>query len=91
MQEGSEVFVLHVTHASKTYLPQHLSATHIKHEYTTAFIKHKLPQAGAGSHTSGPDNDRVLAKLILGLQSFTPWKGNLGKARAMHSLGWQNI
>ena len=52
LQPESVLFVLHVTQASKSYLPQHLTATHIQHEYTTAFIKHKLSKAGALSHAS---------------------------------------
>eukprot|EP00892_Ulva_mutabilis_P007112 jgi/Ulvmu1/4773/UM020_0058.1 len=45
LHSDSQVFVLHVTHAGKTYLPHHLTAIHIKHEYTTAFIKQKLSKA----------------------------------------------
>jgi regulator of PEP synthase PpsR (kinase-PPPase family) len=45
-QDDARLIVLHVSKASKTYLPQHLTATHLQHEYNTAFIAERVPDAG---------------------------------------------
>lgn len=44
--DDAALYVLHISSAKKTYLPQHLTPTHLQHEYQTAFIAHRVPDAG---------------------------------------------
>ena len=43
---GSLLYVIHVFDPRKTYLPQHLTPTHIEHEVANVLLKLRLEGAG---------------------------------------------